>query len=179
MKNAGKQTGDRARMNRQMATEIQRQRERQQNNDMMTESVVLMSLWPRTVNILISNWSRKRKFSQWFKNTSREDRGFSLFSPLDHAFITLYDRPVFMLWLVKILQVNSCRKFIQHLETCLLWQLKLTEFFVILWYLLSFSTGCAINLNKNSCSYRLHHRAFHILLRCGLQFQPSFHIACT
>ena len=45
MKNAGKQTGDRARMNRQMATEIQRQRERQQNNDMMTESVGLVSLW--------------------------------------------------------------------------------------------------------------------------------------
>ena len=39
---------DRARMNRQRQREsyreIQRQRERQQNNDMMTESVVLMSL---------------------------------------------------------------------------------------------------------------------------------------
>ena len=65
----------RARMN------SQRQRERQQNNDMMTESVVLMSLWSRAINILISNWSRTRKFSQLFKNTSREDRGFSLFSP--------------------------------------------------------------------------------------------------
>ena len=32
---------------------------------------------------------------------------------------------------------------IQHLETCLLWQLKLTEFFINLWcFLLSFSTGC-------------------------------------
>ena len=74
---------DRARMNRQRQREreIQRQRERQQNNDMMTESVVLMSLWPRAINILISNWSRTRKFSQSFKNTSREDRGFSLFSP--------------------------------------------------------------------------------------------------
>ena len=31
----------------------------------------------------------------------------------------------------------------QHLETCLLWQLKLTEFFVNLWcFLLSFPTGC-------------------------------------
>ena len=74
---------DRSRMNRQRQREreIQRQRERQQNNDMMTESVVLMSLWPRAINILISNWSRTRKFSQSFKNTSREDRGFSLFSP--------------------------------------------------------------------------------------------------
>ena len=74
---------DRARMNRQRQREreIQRQRERQQNNDMMRESVVLMSLWPSAINILISNWSRTRKFSQSFKNTSREDRGFSLFSP--------------------------------------------------------------------------------------------------
>ena len=48
---------DRARMNRQRQHErkIQRQRERQQNNDMMTEGVVFMSLWPRVVNILISN----------------------------------------------------------------------------------------------------------------------------
>ena len=145
---------------------------------MMTESVLLMSLWPRAINILISNWSRRRKFSQSFKNTSREDRGFH-FSHHSHALMTLYDSPIFMLWLVTIWQVSSCRKFIQHLETCLLWQLKLTEFFVILWYFLSFSTGCAINLDKISCSYRLHHRAFHILLRCGLQFQPSFHIACT
>ena len=40
---------------RQREREIQRQRERQQNNDMMTEGVVLMSLWPRAINILISN----------------------------------------------------------------------------------------------------------------------------
>ena len=48
---------DGARMNRQRQREreIQRQRERQQNNDMMTESVVLMSLWLRAINILISN----------------------------------------------------------------------------------------------------------------------------
>ena len=48
---------DRARMNRKRQRErkIQRQRERQQNNNMMTEGVVFMSLWPRVVNILISN----------------------------------------------------------------------------------------------------------------------------
>ena len=34
----------------------------------------------------------------------------------------------FMLWLVKIWQVSSCGKFMQHLKSCLLWQLKLTEF---------------------------------------------------
>ena len=72
---------DRARMNRQRQREreIKRQRERQQNNDMMTESAVLMSLWPLAINILISNWSWTRKFSQSFKKTET-DRGFSLFS---------------------------------------------------------------------------------------------------
>ena len=45
----------RRRRERQREREIQRQRERQQNNDMMTESVVLMSLWPHAINILISN----------------------------------------------------------------------------------------------------------------------------
>ena len=43
--------------------------------------VVFMSLWPSTINILISNWPRKRKFSQLFKNTAGEDRCFLLFSP--------------------------------------------------------------------------------------------------
>ena len=133
MKNAGKQN-ETVRMNRQRQREreIQRQRERQQNNDMMTESVVLMSLWPRTINILISNWSRTRGKTE-----------ASHFSHHSHALITLYDRPIFMLWLVKIWQVSSRGKFIQHLEPCLLWQLKLTEFDVNLWcFLLSFSTGC-------------------------------------
>ena len=52
-------------------------------------------------------------------------------------------RPIFMPWLVKIWQVSSCVKFRQHLESCLLWQLKLTEFCLNLWcFLLSFSTGC-------------------------------------
>ena len=42
-------------------------------------------------------------------------------------------RPLFMLWLVKIWQVSSCGKYMQHLESCLLWQLKLTKFCVNLW----------------------------------------------
>ena len=41
-------------------------------------------------------------------------------------------RPIFILWLVKIWQVSSCEK-IMHLESSLLWQLKLTEFCVNLW----------------------------------------------
>ena len=47
--------------------------------------VVFMSLWPRTIMILISNWPRTRKFSQFFKNTDGED----LFLPCN-ALVTLY-----------------------------------------------------------------------------------------
>ena len=73
--------------------------------------------------------------------TGREDSCFWLFSPWSRVGHAL--RPIFMLWLVKIWQVSSCGKFMQHLETCLLWQLKLTEFCVNLWcFLMSFSTGC-------------------------------------
>ena len=82
--------------------------------------VVFMSLWPRTIRILISNWPRTRKFSQFFKNTGGEDL-FLPWSRVGHAL-----RPIFMLWLVKIWQVSSCGKFMQHLEFCLLWQPKLT-----------------------------------------------------
>ena len=91
--------------------------------------VVFMSLWPRIIKILISNWPRTRKFSQFFKNTGGED----LFLPWSRVGHPL--RPIFMLWLVKIWQVSSIGKFMQHLESCLLWQLarKLTEFCVNLW----------------------------------------------
>ena len=86
--------------------------------------VVFMSLWPVTVKILISNWPRTRKLSQLFKNTGGED----LFLPWSRVGHVL--RPTFVLWLVKIWQVSSCGKFMQRLESCLLWQLKLTEFCV-------------------------------------------------
>ena len=91
--------------------------------------VVFMSLWPRTIKILISNWPRTLKFIQFFENTGGEDL-FLPWSRVRHAL-----RPICMLWLDKIWQVSSCRKFMQHLGSCLLWQLKLTEMF-------SFSTGC-------------------------------------
>ena len=90
--------------------------------------VVFMSLWPRTIKILISNLPRTRKFSRLFKNTGGEDL-FLPWSRVGHAL-----RPIFMLWLVKIWQVSSCGKFMQHLESCLLWRLKLTEFCVNLWF---------------------------------------------
>ena len=53
--------------------------------------VVFMSLWPRTIRILISNWPRTRKFSQFFKNTGGEDL-FLPWSRVGHAL-----RPIFML----------------------------------------------------------------------------------
>ena len=71
--------------------------------------VVFMSLWPRTVKILISNWPRTRKFSHFFKNKGGEDL-FLPWSRVGHAL-----RPIFMLWLVKIWQVSSCVKFMQHI----------------------------------------------------------------
>ena len=83
-----------------------------------------LSQLPRTIKILISNWSRARKFSQLFENTGGESV-FLKWSRVGHAL-----RPIFMFWLVKIGQVSSCGKFMQPLETCLLWQLKLTEFCV-------------------------------------------------
>ena len=43
-----------------------------------------MSLWPRTIKILISNWPRTRKFSQFFKNT-----GGKTISYHGHALVTL------------------------------------------------------------------------------------------
>ena len=58
------------------------------------------------------------KFSQLFQNTGGED--LVTRSRVGHSL-----RPIFMLWLVKIWQVSSCGKCMQHLETCLLcwsWQ---------------------------------------------------------
>ena len=65
--------------------------------------------------------------ASFFKSTGGEDL-FLPWSRVDHT-----PCPTFMLWLVKIWQVSSCIKFMQHLESCLLWQLKLTEFWVNLW----------------------------------------------
>ena len=94
---------------------------------MKIKCVVFLSLWCRTVKILISNWPRTRKFSHFFKNKGGEDLLLP-WSRVGHAL-----RPIFVLRLVKIWQVSSCGKFMLHLESCLLWQLKLTEFSVNLW----------------------------------------------
>ena len=44
-----------------------------------------MSLWPRTIKILISNWPRTRKFSQFLKIQAGKT-----FSYHGHALVTLY-----------------------------------------------------------------------------------------
>ena len=63
----------------------------------------------------------------FLKNKGGED----LFLPWSRVCHAL--RPIFVLWLVKIWQVSSCGKCMQHLESCLLWQQKLTGFCVNLW----------------------------------------------
>ena len=67
----------------------------------------------RTIKILISSWPQTWKFSQLY----RQKICFWPFSPSSRFGHAL--RPIFILWLVKIWQVSSCRKFMQHLETCL------------------------------------------------------------
>ena len=60
--------------------------------------------------------------SSFFKSTGGEDLILP-WSRVGHAL-----RRIFILWLVKIWQVSSCEKIMQHLENCLLWQLKLKSF---------------------------------------------------
>ena len=75
----------------------------------------------------------------WFQtNHGRENSASYLKMQVGRPFLTQLTRchalrPIFLFWLVKIWQMSICGKFIQHLETCLLWQLKLTEFCVNLW----------------------------------------------
>ena len=55
-----------------------------------------MSLWPRTIKILIANWPRTRKFSHFSSDL------FLRWSRVGHVL-----RPIFMLWLLTIRQVSS------------------------------------------------------------------------
>ena len=71
--------------------------------------VVFMSLSPSTITMLISIWPQTQKFSQSFQTTCGEDL-FLPWSPVGHS-----PRSIFMLWLVKIWQVRSCVKFMQHI----------------------------------------------------------------
>ena len=56
--------------------------------------VVFMSLWPRTSRILISNWPRKQKFSQFFLKLQA---GKTLSYP-GHALVTLYVQFLYSDW---------------------------------------------------------------------------------
>ena len=58
--------------------------------------------------------------ASFFKRTGGEDLILP-WSRVGHAL-----RPIFILWLVKSWQVSSCGQIMQHLESCLLWQLKLS-----------------------------------------------------
>ena len=68
------------------------------------------------------------KFKFWFQTDLRYENWASYYRQ-GRQLLFLFS-PIFMLWLVKISKVSSCGKIMQHLETCVLWQLKLTEFCV-------------------------------------------------
>ena len=56
--------------------------------------VVFMSLWPRTIRTLISNWPRKRKFSQFFFKV----QAWKTLSYHGHALVTLYVQFLYPDW---------------------------------------------------------------------------------
>ena len=103
----------------------------------------------QTIKILISHWPRKLTFSQFLQAGKTCQL---LFTFLTKVALGLALRAIFMLWLVKIWQVSSCGKCMQHLEIYLLWQVKLTEFCVNLQcFWLSFSTECT---KRNSAAIK-------------------------
>ena len=79
----------------------------------------------RTIKILILNLPRTRNFSQLLQ--AGKTVAFDFPHP-GHALVTPYVQFLCSDW--SKFDRSSCRKFMQHLETCLLWQLKLVEFFV-------------------------------------------------
>ena len=87
-----------------------------------------------TIKILIQTDLGRENSASYYG----EDSCFWLFSPwsrVGHRGLC----PIFMLWLVKIWQVSSCGKFMQHLETCLLWQLYAFD-----WLWRSFVSTCDV-----------------------------------
>ena len=91
------------------------------SNDRRLKFIFLKCIWnkscfmSRTFKMLISNWSRTRKFNRLLHLHAGKAIAFD-FSHC-HALITLY---VQFLCSVKIWQVSLCGKFMQRLETCLL-----------------------------------------------------------
>ena len=72
----------------------------------------------RTIKILILKLTSEAKIQAVF--TGREDMPVAFdFSHQGHALVTLYVQFLCSDW-SKFIQVSSCGKFMQHLETCLL-----------------------------------------------------------
>ena len=76
----------------------------------------------------------------WFQTDLGRENSVSFFKKYRRArpFLTIITRwshstSSFYALIGQIRQVSSCGKFMQHLENCLLWQLRLTEFCVNLW----------------------------------------------
>ena len=82
-----------------------------------------------TVKIVISNRPLMRKFSQLLQ--AGKIVAFH-FAHHGHELVTIYVQLLCSDW-SKFDRWVHAGKFMQHLETCLLWQLKLTEFCVNLW----------------------------------------------
>ena len=105
------------------------------SNDRRLKFIFLKFIW----NMLCLCHDGPALLRFWFQtNHGRENSASYLKMQAGRPFLTQFTRcyalrPIFLLWLVKIWQMSICGKFIQHLETCLLWQLKLTEFCVNLW----------------------------------------------
>ena len=87
----------------------------------------------------------------WFKTDLGPENSASYYRQGRQLLLTLLSMAtrwsrstsIFYALIGQIWQVSSCGKFMQHLESCLPGQLKLTEFCVNLWcFKLSFSTGC-------------------------------------
>ena len=77
------------------------------------------------IKIFISNWPRTRKFGQLLQAQKTVALDFSHHV---HALIMLYIQFLCSDWSKFDRWVHAEIKFMQHLESCLLWQLKLTEF---------------------------------------------------
>ena len=78
-----------------------------------------------TIKILISNWPRTRKFSQLLQ--AGKTVAFD-FSHHVHALVTFYVQFLCSDWSKFDRWVHAEKQ--KHFESCLLWQLKLTEFCV-------------------------------------------------
>ena len=55
--------------------------------------IMFMSLWTRTIRIVISNWPRTQKFSQFFLKTTGGENFYH-----GHALVTLYVQFFFFFW---------------------------------------------------------------------------------